>query len=226
MSKYDISLIPLPLGRDIIKKVNFDTKDIINLMMEMDKMDVSHMEPFIGQFDTSYAGAKDYHDFICNNIQYIEDTAEDQEVITARAVFGRGYGDCKGMTAAFLVFAKCKKLNYSYNFDSYDFFDKTPTHVYASIEIEGKNIDVDCVFTVNPAVKNGVGDLKMQKKLVKYSNKFGQREKAFYRIVKKIDASKNKISGITKNWYQKAVTVGAVTVGGYLIYKGVRFLMK
>lgn len=87
-------------------------------------------------------------DFCRENIEYREETEEDQTSALPTGILVRGFGDCKhyaGFCGGVLdaLNRRGKNLKWKYRFASYDLFDRTPHHVFIVVDNDGEEIWID-----------------------------------------------------------------------------------
>ena len=91
-------------------------------------------------------------DFCKENLDYVEESSEDQNVIYPRVLLKRGYCDCKGYAGfiAGVLDALCrrgKNIRWCYRFASYKFFETIPGHVFVVVKMpHGREIWIDPVL--------------------------------------------------------------------------------
>ena len=86
------------------------------------------------------------YDYTQDNFIYYKEPPEKQNVRTAARVNSDKYIDCKGYSTFILSCLNACNIPARYRLASYNFFDKTPTHVYVIATVNGKDYVLDGVI--------------------------------------------------------------------------------
>ncbi len=145
------SLILSPDGVSEVIKVDFDTKDIINLIIAVDGIndhqaarEVAHFAPHLkgrSDRDTLY----NIWSFVRFNIKYTADGIRYEDVKTPAQTWASGYADCKSMSIFVGALLRNFDFGYSYRFAGYDDSGEF-NHVYVIAHTRMGNIIIDPVF--------------------------------------------------------------------------------
>ena len=127
--------IPSPSGKKSFINKNFDTADIMKLVLNCYKQHNSQLSSFSNSLrgNTTEETCYNVWKFIKDHIRYQVDKGGDQYVQTPAALWQSKVGDCK----SFAVFAASILHNLGIDgvirFVSYDVKDKIPKHVYVVV---------------------------------------------------------------------------------------------
>lgn len=105
------------------------------------------------QLDTAHK----IFDYSQNHLIYDREPPENQNVKTVARVLHDKYNDCKGYSTFILCALRACGIPARFRFASYNFWDKTPTHVYVIAKIDGREYVMDGVikrFDEEAAYKN------------------------------------------------------------------------
>jgi|GEM_PF-3781310 len=94
------------------------------------------------QLDTAHK----IFDYSQNHLIYDREPPENQNVKTVARVLHDKYNDCKGYSTFILCALRACGIPARFRFASYNFWDKTPTHVYVIAKIDGKDYVMDGVI--------------------------------------------------------------------------------
>ena len=148
------NIAPAQFGFDLAS-LDYDTDDIIKLMLENDTLHVEEVEALATLIPNTEAGWEAVYDFLIREIKYRNDGSQKQHLRTpARMIADRRKGsDCKSWTHFITRLARAKGNNYEINFASYKRKStrhnrwKIPHHVYPTVYLpNGKALHVDAVW--------------------------------------------------------------------------------
>lgn len=140
----DTSSIPKHSGVIDVKHKKGNTRDIINVLLVVDKEDNKAFDEFAKQFPPTLKGLKLLWSWVKNNIRYVEDGFGHQYIKYPEALFGVGEGDCKSFTVFVNQVLKRIGLSYYTRFAGYDGGEFT--HVYTVVLLNGRKIILDAVY--------------------------------------------------------------------------------
>ena len=143
-------MVKKPLGIEEVKLQNYNTQDIINLVLEVDNINkINRYAKELAQklkSDTTEKTLNNVYEFVQYNIQYLADAFGYERVKNVPSIIHEGFADCKGMSI--LTGAILRELNipYFFRFAGYGRFNKKITHVYI-IAFNGVEYrTLDCVI--------------------------------------------------------------------------------
>jgi hypothetical protein len=145
MAKINTSNIPNRDGKEKRVKTDYDTNDIIKVIIEMDKQNDKRFCDFAKQFSRDRKGLKKLWNFVRYDIRYKEDPNGAQLVKTPAALWQTKVGDCKSKTLFVNQVLRCLNIPYIIRFTSYG-ADPNPTHVYSIAILDGQQIKMDTVY--------------------------------------------------------------------------------
>jgi Ni/Co efflux regulator RcnB len=90
--------------------------------------------------------AKKIFEYSQNHLIYDREPPENQNVKTVARVLHDKYNDCKGFSTFILCALRACGIPARFRFASYNFWDKTPTHVYVIAKIDGSEYVMDGVI--------------------------------------------------------------------------------
>jgi hypothetical protein len=137
MSKLGISA---PDGKTRIIRDVHNTGDIIQLVLEHDGQYVSQVDKFTAKLrgEPVYDQCKYIWQTLRNNVKYIPDGPESQNLKSPARLFSDGVGDCKSFSLFETNCLRSLGIPYCYRFVSFR-SDPTPTHVYVVANPGKKN---------------------------------------------------------------------------------------
>jgi hypothetical protein len=125
--------------------------DIVIEVLESHKEFAPHYNSIALYFDdvSTEKVCSNIYDFLKKNIRYVEETEADQTTALPTGILLRSQGDCKhysGFAGGILDAIKRvtgKNIKWCYRFASYDFFNKTPHHVFVVVKKGSDEIWID-----------------------------------------------------------------------------------
>ena len=145
MSKINTDKIPSGSGEEKRVKVEYNTDDIIDLIIKTDQENDNRFCQFSKQFPRNKQGLKKLWEFVRKEIKYKEDAAGTQLIKKPGALWRMKIGDCKSKTLFINQVLRCLNIPYIIRFTSYS--ENTDfTHVYTVALLDGKSIILDSVY--------------------------------------------------------------------------------
>ncbi len=148
-------LIPPPSGVTKVVKYDFDTKDIIKLILYADSANNDQAAREMASFANHLKGANDIEtlrniwSFVRYNIEYIADPVIHEDVKLPAEVWSSGFADCKSKSIMVASLVKAfPQFGFRYRFTSYD--NDSPsdyTHVYVVVDTSKGPVIVDAVHS-------------------------------------------------------------------------------
>lgn len=145
--------LPPYLDRRVIIKRNQGVYDIVKEVLEAHQIFAPDYDLIATNFEQSsnVETARKIFDFLKKNVEYEIETEESQSTKSPSALLQQGYGDCKhyaGFIAGVLdaLNRKGRRINWSYRFASYTFWNNLPEHVFVVLFENGKEIWIDPVL--------------------------------------------------------------------------------
>ena len=139
-------LIPLPEHKEYVYKVEGDTQDIIDTVLNACKTKVNKQFcKFSEQFSKDEQGLRQLWSFVKYKIVYQKDDDGRQDILLPPALWFRGWGDCKSKTVFIAHVLQCLKIPYIIRFTTYS-KGTNYTHVYPVALLNGKSVIIDTVF--------------------------------------------------------------------------------
>lgn len=122
--------------------------DIIRLMLVSEQESQKYFPALRKYFLCSdqLDNAHKIFDYSQNYLIYDREPPENQNVKTVARVLHDKYNDCKGYSTFILCALRACGIPARFRFASYNFWDKTPTHVYVIAKIDGKDYVMDGVI--------------------------------------------------------------------------------
>jgi len=122
--------------------------DIIRLMLVSEQESQKYFPALRKYFLCSdqLDNAHKIFDYSQNHLIYDREPPENQNVKTVARVLHDKYNDCKGYSTFILCALRACGIPARFRFASYNFWDKTPTHVYVIAKIDGKDYVMDGVI--------------------------------------------------------------------------------
>jgi hypothetical protein len=127
---------------------NQRASDIIRLML-VSEQESQKFYPALAKYFRTSDQLKTAHkifDYSQRHFVYDREPAENQNVKTVARVLHDKYNDCKGYSTFILCALRACGIPARFRFASYNFWDKTPTHVYVIATIDGKDYVMDGVI--------------------------------------------------------------------------------
>jgi hypothetical protein len=139
-------LIPLPEHKEYVYKVEGDTQDIIDTVLNAAKTKVNKQFcKFSEEFSKDEQGLRQLWSFVKYKIVYQKDDDGRQDILLPAALWFRGWGDCKSKTVFIAHVLQCLKIPYIIRFTTYS-KGANYTHVYPVALLNGKSVIIDTVF--------------------------------------------------------------------------------
>ena len=139
-------LIPLPEHKEYVYKVEGDTQDIIDIVLNAAKTKVNKQFcDFSNQISKDESGLRKLWSFVKYKIVYQKDDDGRQDVLLPAALWFRGWGDCKSKTVFIAHVLQCLKIPYIIRFTTYN-KGSNYTHVYPVALLNGKSVILDTVY--------------------------------------------------------------------------------
>ncbi len=135
--------------RETVKYKNGDVEDIVQVILEGDKVSA----PFTRKFAKTFKGPIeevlfDIWNFTRSNISYVQDNPGFEKVKSPGATWKDRFGDCKSLSIFVGSILKNLKIPYKYRVAFYDANHPNQGHIYPIAIINGKEIIVDAVNSV------------------------------------------------------------------------------
>lgn len=96
--------------------------------------------------------------FLRDNVKYEKESKDLQTIKTlSRLLTQDKKGDCKHYSTATATLLNSLNIPFFYRLVSFNFYDKTPTHIYIVAQVKGENVYIDCVlnkFDQEPSYKH------------------------------------------------------------------------
>lgn len=147
------SLIPKPNGIIKVVKQDFDTKDIIRLILFADKANDNQAAKEVARLAPRLKGQNDFDtlkniwSFVRFEIKYIGDPIDYEDVKLPSEVWNSGFADCKSKSIFVAALLKAfPQFGIRYRFAAYD-NDSEFTHVYVIVDTQDGFVIVDPVHT-------------------------------------------------------------------------------
>lgn len=177
-----LSVLPPYSDKWVLIKEDQDVKDIIKSMLQSHKDFAGYYDKIAGFFESDCPEqlGEDLYQFCKANIEYREESVEQQTTALPTGILTRGYGDCKhyasfcGGILDAINRARGLGLKWNYCFASYRLDERTPYHVFIVLEGEDGPIWIDPtpgaaektpVWVVNKTVKAAVGSMALIKNI-------------------------------------------------------------
>jgi len=139
-------LIPLPEHKEYVYKVEGDTQDIIDTVLNAAKTKLNKQFcKFSEEFSKDEQGLRQLWSFVKYKIVYQKDDDGRQDILLPAALWFRGWGDCKSKTVFIAHVLQCLKIPYIIRFTTYS-KGTNYTHVYPVALLNGKSVIIDTVF--------------------------------------------------------------------------------
>lgn len=130
---------------------NQNVSDIVNEVLNAHKEFAPYYNKIALCFDSDNVEdiCSKLYNFCKDNINYQEESEEDQTSALPTGILIRGYGDCKhyagfcGGVLDGINRLAGKKIKWNYRFASYNVFDSTPHHVFIVVHDNGDEIWID-----------------------------------------------------------------------------------
>lgn len=121
------------------------TNDIIRLLLYAEADSRKYYSELRKKFkcDSPMETAKKIYDFSKNHLSYYKEPPSKQDVRSVARVLHDRYVDCKGFSTFILCCLRACDIPARYRFASYNFWDKTPKHVYVIATIDGEDVPMD-----------------------------------------------------------------------------------
>lgn len=142
--------LPVYNGKKELITGKQSVNDIIGEILKAHRLfapDYDKIVLYFNNGDTKKICASLYR-FCKNKINYKMESELSQTVKSPSAILAQGYGDCKhyasftgGILGALNRIGK--KIDWHYRFASYDWFNKTPGHIFVVVVVDGKEIWID-----------------------------------------------------------------------------------
>lgn len=165
-------LIPPPAGNQDVISRDFDTRDIIHLILYADTVNNDQAAREMARLAPKLQGADDnetlyniWH-FVRHQVRYVADPIIHEDVKMPSAVWHSGFADCKSKSIMVAGLVKAfHQFGYRYRFASYD-EPKEYTHVYVIVDTVNGPVIIDSVHTrFNEEVKYKYHKDYMQREL-------------------------------------------------------------
>ena len=142
------STIAPPQYKDVLKKRNGTTRDIIKEVLAANKEPLHRQTAaFARQFSRDYDGMGALWQWVKTNIEYLEDPMGVQWIREPARLFADGQGDCKSFTGFMCAIFKNLKLDYTIRFVTYSRSNSYVTHVYPLVFLpDGREVAMDAVW--------------------------------------------------------------------------------
>ena len=96
---YAKETIPVAPGETKGHKKNYDTDDIIALMVQSNDWDIDEVEEFVSNIPSNRAGMKMIFDFLVSTVQYRRDPKKSQWILSpSRLIHDGAKADCKTLS--------------------------------------------------------------------------------------------------------------------------------
>ena len=129
------------------KKLEYDTSDIIDLVLWADKRVKADTREFSKAIAPNLHGMKELYEFLLFQLRYKPDPKGSQWVRSPARLWSDRKGDCKSYTLFITSVLQNLGLDYIIRFTSYKSLSKTPTHVYPiAILPDGREVIIDPVW--------------------------------------------------------------------------------
>lgn len=142
-------------GKNIIAKVDANTYDIIQALIDISPRGVEQVKPYIKELfnltGNAHKDAIQISNYIRNNITYVADNYQNQNIqLPGRLLKQTKKGDCKSFSLLFYSLMTAAGYKCGYRFASYK-KNKIPTHVYNWVIDNNKNFYTfdTCVHHLN-----------------------------------------------------------------------------
>jgi hypothetical protein len=180
-------------GKNIIAKADGSTEDIIQALINISPRGVENVKPYINDLfiftGDAFKDAVMIAAYIRNNVKYLADNYENQNIQLPGRLLKNKLGDCKSFSLLFYSLMTAAGHTCGYRFASYR-KSKIPTHVYNWFVDNKKNFYTfdTCVFHLNESKRyTYIKDMNV--------NYLTGRPEEIYYIGKR---DKNKPSGVKK----------------------------
>lgn len=166
-------MIPAHIANGLIKnsdgivhnhRRDYDTQDIIKLMLWGDKRVKEDTTEFAKLISPTKAGMKNLFYFLVENIRYKKDPPKAQWVKSPAKLWSDKAGDCKSFTLFITSVLQNIGVPYIMRFVSYSRINKTPKHVYPVAIIKGKEVPIDPVYFLQEGGQFGTEKIFYHKK--------------------------------------------------------------
>jgi hypothetical protein len=148
------STISNPQNGYLMHKRDYNTDDIIQLMLWGQKRVGAELSDFAKGYEPTVESMRDLFNFLYQNISYKADPPGAQWVKDPRRLWHERIGDCKSFTLFIVSVAKNLGLGYTMRFTSYNWWNATPKHVYPIIILpDGRCIVMDVVYAIQEGGK-------------------------------------------------------------------------
>jgi hypothetical protein len=141
-------------GKNIIAKADGKTADIIEALIKISPRGVDNVKPYVNDLfnftGNAFKDAVMIAAFIRNNVKYIADNYENQNIQLPGRLLKNKFGDCKSFSLLFYSLMTAAGHKCGYRFASYR-KNKIPTHVYNWFVDDKKNFYTfdTCVHHLN-----------------------------------------------------------------------------
>lgn len=147
------AVIPAPNGVIKVVKTDFDTIDIIKLILFADKAnneqaarEMSQIAPYL-QGRSDLDTLKNIWSFVRFNIKYVADPVIHEDVKLPSEVWHSGFADCKSKSIMVAALIKAfPQFGFRYRFASYDLPEEY-THVYVIVDTQFGPVIIDSVHS-------------------------------------------------------------------------------
>jgi hypothetical protein len=156
ISALDQSLVKPARPVRVLKYPKGVTRDIIKVVMEVQRTDRDDTEDFAKQIPPTYEGLRTLYWFLKNEITYKEDPEGEQWIQTPSYLMESGVGDCKSLAVFIASVLWNMGLDYIIRFTTDDPDSRFVTHVYVvAILPNGRKVIIDTVLGENLRKRTG-----------------------------------------------------------------------
>lgn len=153
-------MIANPDNRTRRIKTKYDTDDIVDALLKVDadRANATQIKDFAlsiadPDLDTTL---RRLWAFMIKEFRYIEDGLQYQNIKTPARLYADQKGDCKSFTIFIGAFLQAIKVPYRINFVGFG-NDPNFKHVYPSVIINGEEVNLDVVLTLQHGLRNQYG---------------------------------------------------------------------
>lgn len=129
------------------QKKQFDTQDIISLVLAKDREAGAQLAEFSVGIPATKEGLRAIYDFLVRQIDYVKDPKGSQWVRSPANLIGERKGDCKSYSLFTAGILQNLGLEYYYDLTKYSRRHKNPKHIYVTAILpNGEEVIVDAVW--------------------------------------------------------------------------------